>query len=52
MSFSWLGMLVRSAVAAMDFNFNVNRKSKISTAGKPMYKIKVFLIDHIFKISL
>ena len=52
MSFSWLGMLVRSAVAAMDFNFNVNRKSKISTDGKPMYKIKVFLIVHIFKISL
>ena len=34
-------MLIRSALAALDFNFNVQRKSKVSADGKPMYKMKV-----------
>ena len=36
-------MLIRSAVAALDFNFNVNRKTKVSADGQPRYKIKVKL---------
>merc|ERR1719186_946722 len=39
--YSWLGMLIRSALAAIDFNANIHRKSKMSADGKPMYKMKV-----------
>ena len=39
--YSWLGMLLRSCVAALDFNFNVNRGTKVSTDGNQMYKMKV-----------
>lgn len=34
-------MLIRSAFAALDFNFNVDRKIKKGVDGQPMYKIKV-----------
>ena len=33
---SWMGMLIRSAMAALDFNFNVIRKTKVSADGKQM----------------
>ena len=36
-------MLVRSTLAVMDFNSNVNRKTKTSKEGKPLYKMKVFM---------
>lgn len=39
--YSWLGMLLRSCVAALDFNFNVNRGTKVSTDGNQMYKMKI-----------
>ena len=39
--FSWKGMLIRSTLAALDFNFNVNRKDKLSSSGQPLFKIKV-----------
>ena len=39
--FSWLGMLIRCCVAALDFNFNVNRRTKVSADGHQMYKMKV-----------
>ena len=35
-------MLIRSAVAAMDFNENVDRKSKVDTDGNTRYKMKVW----------
>ena len=38
--FSWLGMLIRCCVAALDFNFNVNRGTKVSSDGHQMYKMK------------
>ena len=37
-------MLIRSALAAIDFNANIHRKAKMSADGKPMYKMKVFII--------
>ena len=39
--YSWLGMLIRSALAAIDFNSNIQRKTKMSDDGKPLYKMKV-----------
>jgi len=34
-------MLIRSALAALDFNANIQRKTKMSEDGKPLYKMKV-----------
>ena len=34
-------MLIRGAVAAMDFNENVDRKSKVDADGNTRYKMKV-----------
>ena len=34
-------MLIRSALAAIDFNANIKRKCKVSADGKPRYKMKV-----------
>ena len=34
-------MLIRNTVAALDFNSNVNRKTKVSADGQLMYKLKV-----------
>ena len=34
-------MLIRSALAAIDFNANIRRKCKVSADGKPRYKMKV-----------
>ena len=42
-------MLVRSALAALDFNFNINRKVKKSADGQPMYKMKVSAILSLLK---
>ena len=39
--YSWLGMLMRSILAALDWNFNVRRKYKLSKSGEPLYKSKV-----------
>merc|ERR1712025_762253 len=40
-SYGWLGMLVRSALAAMDFNANIQRKAKLDIDGEPRHKMKV-----------
>ena len=37
----WEGMLIRSTLAALDFNKNVNRGSKLDADGNVMYKMKV-----------
>ena len=34
-------MLMRSTVAAIDFNYNIGRKSKIGPDGKPRLRTKV-----------
>ena len=34
-------MLIRSTLAVLDFNNNINRKGKTSTDGKQLYKMKV-----------
>ena len=34
-------MLIRSSLAAIDFNANIKRKTKVSADGKPRYKMKV-----------
>ena len=43
-------MIVRCALAAIDFNENIDRKPKLSADGKPRYKMKVgcseFIINH------
>ena len=39
--FSWLGMLMRSILAAIDWNMNLCRKYKVSESGEPLYKSKV-----------
>ena len=39
--FSWLGIHVRSAIAAIDFNANLNRKPKMTADGRRRYKMKV-----------
>ena len=49
--YSWLGMLIRSAFSALDFNFNVDRKIKRGNDGQPMYKIKVISNDRKRKTS-
>ena len=36
----WLAMYIRSIVAVLDFNANVNRAQKVVN-GKPVYKLKV-----------
>ena len=43
--FSWEGMLIRSAIAAIDFNSNVGRGAKITPDGQPRFKKKVSLIS-------
>ena len=40
-NFSWLGMLIRSTLAVLDFNNNIKRKGKTSADGKQLYKMKV-----------
>ena len=47
-------MLIRSALAAIDFNANVNRKTKMSADGEPLYKMKVkeAYKKHMFYTSL
>ena len=48
--FSWLGMLIRCCVAALDFNFNVNRGTKVSADGHQMYKMKAcFFLARVCK---
>ena len=41
-------MLIRSALAGLDFNYNIDRKVKKSADGKPMYKMKVRYSDLSF----
>ena len=40
-NYSWLGMLMRSILAAIDWNENCDRLFKISSTGKAIYKRKV-----------
>ena len=39
--YSWLGMLMRSILAAIDWNENCDRLFKISSTGETIYKRKV-----------
>ena len=34
-------MLIRGALAAIDFNANVHRKDKVTASGQTMFKAKV-----------
>ena len=50
-------MLVRSAIAAIDFNANLNRKPKMTADGRRRYKMKVsykrnLRFNYIFHSSL
>ena len=49
-SYGWLGMLIRSAIAAIDFNENINRKVKLDAAGEPRYKMKVISVQILIQI--
>jgi len=40
-SYSWLSMHIKSCVAAIDFNWNVDRPLKVNEAGNLMYRKKV-----------
>jgi len=40
-SYSWLGMLIRTCLAVLDFNNNINRKAKTTEDGRTRYKMKV-----------
>ena len=44
--FGWLGMLIRSCLAAIDFNESVNRPQKTSTEGKELFREKVDRSGH------
>ena len=37
----WLGMLMRSCLAAIDFNENIERPQKVSAKGKQLFREKV-----------
>ena len=47
----WFWMLIRSALAAIDFNANIKRKAEMTADVKPRYKMKVCLavILHLTK---
>ena len=49
--FSWLGQLMYSIVAALDWNYNVNRAGKVSKDGKQLYKSKVLILIRILNSS-
>ena len=38
---SWLGMVMRMCLAALDWNSNVNSAQKLSQVGQPVYRVKV-----------
>jgi len=38
-SYSWLGMVMRMCLAALDWNSNVNRAQKLSQVGQPVYRV-------------
>jgi len=40
-SYSWLGMVLRACLCALDWNFNVDRPRKKDASGKDMYREKV-----------
>ena len=44
--FGWLGMLIRSCLAAIDFNESVDRPQKTSTEGKELFREKVDRSGH------
>ena len=39
-------MLIRSTLAVLDFNNNIERKTKTNKEGEPMYKMKVLSWCH------
>ena len=51
---SWLGMLIRAAVAAIDFNANINRGVKKDAQGQVMFKTKVriYLINGLSTVLI
>ena len=38
---SWLGMIVRAALCALDWNWNVGRPQKVDELGEPLWRVKV-----------
>ena len=42
--FRWLGMLMRSCLAAIDFNENIHRPQKTSASGEGLFKEKVLSV--------
>ena len=39
--FSWLGMILRGCLCALDWNANVDRPHKLDENKKPMYREKI-----------
>ena len=40
-SYDWKGMIVRSSVAAMDYNHNIDRETKRDSDGNKRFQMKV-----------
>ena len=40
-SYGWLGMYIRTCIAALDWNSNTERAQKVNSKGELMYRIKV-----------
>ena len=38
---SWLGMIIRAVLCALDWNANVGRPQKLDEFGKPLFREKV-----------
>ena len=40
-NYRWLSMFMRTCLAALDWNHNSDRATKLSKDGKPVYRIKI-----------
>merc|ERR1719508_75918 len=40
-SYSWLNMVMKMCLAALDWNSNLNRAQKLSKVGQPVDRVKV-----------
>ena len=50
-AYSWIGMIVRASLCALDWNSNVGRPHKLDEFGKPMYREKVWNLLFILDFS-
>ena len=39
--FSWLSMFIRTCLAGLDWNNNTDRAQKLSSTGKPLFRVKI-----------